>query len=181
MKYLEQKDPDLHIKAKLVVKECAEKNRQKVAGYESVTAAMQNRLRSVVGEAYWKKSQDYMRHYAEQAKLKYLLKARAAGTLTPEQEADLKRLYEAAKRRKAADEAAKAAAAAAGMNQTGEESLPRLQLPPLCHRALINSVKIFIKNESKSLINLLRWLLGNRRLLLNQETLRNRDTHCCAT
>ena len=37
MKYLERKDPPLHLKVKAIIKECAERNRKKEPGYESVT------------------------------------------------------------------------------------------------------------------------------------------------
>lgn len=37
MKYLEQKDPALHVRVKGIIKECAERNRNKEPGYESVT------------------------------------------------------------------------------------------------------------------------------------------------
>jgi hypothetical protein len=124
MKYLEQKDPNLHTKAKYVIKECAERNRQKIAGYESVTTAMQSQLKKLVGEVYWKKAQDYMKHYADTAKLKYLIKNREK--LNPEQKAEMQRLYVEAKRKKAADDAAKAAAAAAaggGMNDQNRGGL----------------------------------------------------------
>jgi hypothetical protein len=37
MKYLEQKDPPLHLRVKAIIKDCAERNRNKEPGYESVT------------------------------------------------------------------------------------------------------------------------------------------------
>ena len=63
MKYLENKDPVLHTQAKLVIKDCAEKNKAKDPAYKSLTTAMQRRLRECVGEAYWKKADDYLKHF----------------------------------------------------------------------------------------------------------------------
>ena len=49
MKYLENRDKNMHAKAKSVIRECA---------YENMS--MQVRLRDLVGEAYWKKTEDYL-------------------------------------------------------------------------------------------------------------------------
>jgi len=73
MKYLEQKDPQMHARAKEVIRECAEKNKKKEQGYESVTASMKTRLRTTVGEQYWKRADSYLTHFQEiqrQKKLK---------------------------------------------------------------------------------------------------------------
>jgi hypothetical protein len=40
MKYLEQKDPPLHLRVKAIIKDCAERNRKKELGYESVTGTV---------------------------------------------------------------------------------------------------------------------------------------------
>jgi hypothetical protein len=56
IKYLEQKDKDLHTQAKAIIKDCAEKNKLQTPGYESVTESMKRRLRELVGETYWKKA-----------------------------------------------------------------------------------------------------------------------------
>jgi hypothetical protein len=53
VKYLEQKDKNLHLKAKAVIKDCADRNKRGERGYESVTMAMQRRLKDLVGETYW--------------------------------------------------------------------------------------------------------------------------------
>eukprot|EP00978_Attheya_sp_CCMP212_P018096 scaffold49115_cov43-Attheya_sp.AAC.1 len=66
MKYLEQKDPKMHLQAKDVIKECAEKNKNKEAGYQSLTVSMSSRLRSTVGETYWRKAEDYLNHFLRQ-------------------------------------------------------------------------------------------------------------------
>jgi hypothetical protein len=42
MKYLEQKDPPLHLKVKSIIKNCAERNRNKEPGYESVTGTFRD-------------------------------------------------------------------------------------------------------------------------------------------
>ena len=56
IKYLEQKDKNLHARAKAIIKDCAEKNKAQTPGYESVTESMKHRLRDLVGETYWKKA-----------------------------------------------------------------------------------------------------------------------------
>ena len=66
MKYLEQKDPPMHTQAKAVIRECAERNKKKEAGYESVTASMQTRLKEMVGEAYWSRAEAYLNHFLRQ-------------------------------------------------------------------------------------------------------------------
>ena len=66
MKYLEQKDPKMHQKAKLIIKDCAERNKRQERGYESVTASMRSRLKQLVGEQYWKRAESYLKHFLEQ-------------------------------------------------------------------------------------------------------------------
>lgn len=66
MKYLEQKQPDLHRRAKEVIKECAEKNKQNHPEYTSLTRAMRIRLKETVGDVYWKKADEYLEHYLKQ-------------------------------------------------------------------------------------------------------------------
>jgi hypothetical protein len=66
MKYLEQKDPDMHTRAKAVIRECADKNKNKERGYESVTASMQKRLKDMVGDAYWGRAEAYLNHFLKQ-------------------------------------------------------------------------------------------------------------------
>lgn len=63
MKYLENKDPNMHARAKQVIRECAEKNKKKEHGFESVTASMKTRLRATVGESYWKRAEGYLTHF----------------------------------------------------------------------------------------------------------------------
>ena len=63
MKYLEAKNPKMHADAKIVIRDCAKKNKDGVAGYQSLSASMQSHLRSTVGEAFWKKAEDYLAQY----------------------------------------------------------------------------------------------------------------------
>jgi len=56
MKYLEQKDPQMHARAEEVIRECAKYNKKKEQGYGSVTASMKTRLRTTVGDLYWKRA-----------------------------------------------------------------------------------------------------------------------------
>jgi hypothetical protein len=66
MKYLEQKDAAMHARAKAVIRECADKNKNKERGYESVTASMQKRLKDIVGVAYWNRAEAYLNHFLKQ-------------------------------------------------------------------------------------------------------------------
>jgi len=66
MKYLEQKDPALHVQVKPIIKDCAEKKRQKVKGYESVTTSMRIQLKKVVSENYWKRAEVYLEHFLKE-------------------------------------------------------------------------------------------------------------------
>ena len=73
MKYLESKDAAMHQQAKQVIKVCAERNKQGDPKYASLTSSMREQLRQVVGEQYWRKAEDYLKHFlqtkgAEQAK-----------------------------------------------------------------------------------------------------------------
>jgi len=70
MKYLESKDAQMHARAKNVIRECAEKNKKKEQGYESVTASMKKRLRQTVGEQYWKRAESYLLHFVEMRRKK---------------------------------------------------------------------------------------------------------------
>ena len=63
MKYLEQKDHPMHSRAKEVIRDCAKKNKEGNPAYSSLSASMQSHLRSLVGEVYWKKVEEYLRQY----------------------------------------------------------------------------------------------------------------------
>lgn len=66
IKYLENKDPTMHRQAKAIIKDCAERNKNKEPGYQSVTASMKTRLKQLVGENYWKRAEAYLKHFLEQ-------------------------------------------------------------------------------------------------------------------
>jgi len=65
LKYVEHKNPQMHREAKTIIKECVHRNRQGEPGFESVTAAMQSRLKDLVGDHYWNRAKahfvDYMK------------------------------------------------------------------------------------------------------------------------
>jgi len=60
MKYLENKDKNMHANAKRVIRECADENKRNNPAFASLSVSMQVRLRDLVGEAYWKKTEDYL-------------------------------------------------------------------------------------------------------------------------
>ncbi|KAL7428759.1 hypothetical protein ACHAXH_000896 [Discostella pseudostelligera] len=66
MKYLEQRDPQMHLLAKTQIKECYEKNKAGDPAFRSLTTSMNTRLRATVGDVYWKKAQDYLEHFIRQ-------------------------------------------------------------------------------------------------------------------
>ncbi|KAL7465634.1 hypothetical protein ACHAXS_005941 [Conticribra weissflogii] len=63
LKYLEQRDQELHAKAKKEVRECYEKNKAGDPNFASLTSSMKSRLRAVVGESYWKKAESFLHHF----------------------------------------------------------------------------------------------------------------------
>lgn len=79
MKYLEQKDPAMHVRAKSVIRECAEKNKANESGYESITATMQSKLRATVGEPYWERAESYLNHFLKQKELELAKRKKAGG------------------------------------------------------------------------------------------------------
>ena len=68
MKYLEQRDQDMHTRAKAQIKECYEKNKQGDPNFKSLTTSMKARLKQTVGDVYWKKAHDYLDHFLKQKK-----------------------------------------------------------------------------------------------------------------
>eukprot|EP00956_Cyclotella_meneghiniana_P012337 scaffold17533_cov53-Cyclotella_meneghiniana.AAC.2 len=66
LRYLEQRDKDMHQKAKAQIKECYEKNKIGDPAFKSLTQSMRARLRATVGETYWKKAHDYLDHFFRQ-------------------------------------------------------------------------------------------------------------------
>ena len=61
MKYLEKRDPEMYARAKIVIRECVEKNRKKEQGFESDTVMMK-KLRNTVGERNWVHAECFLRH-----------------------------------------------------------------------------------------------------------------------
>ena len=72
-----QKDKRMHHQAKIIIKDCAERNKRQEPGYESVTESMKRRLKELVGDHYWKKANDYLIHFIEQKRRQHA--AAAAG------------------------------------------------------------------------------------------------------
>jgi len=60
IRYLEQRDLNMHVKAKAQIKECYEKNKIGDPNFRSLTLSIKTRLRQTVGEAHWKKAQEYL-------------------------------------------------------------------------------------------------------------------------
>ena len=56
----------MHRQAKVIIKDCAERNKRQEPGYESVTESMKRRLKELVGDYYWKKTNEYLIHFIEQ-------------------------------------------------------------------------------------------------------------------
>ena len=70
MKYLEQKDKAMCDKAKMVIRDCAKKNKQGDPAYTSLSASMQIHLKRLVGSLYWKKAEDYLSQFLKQQFMK---------------------------------------------------------------------------------------------------------------
>ena len=62
-RYLEQRDKEMHQKAKAKIKECYERNKNGDPEFKSLTQSMRSHLRNTVGEKYWKKAHDCMDHF----------------------------------------------------------------------------------------------------------------------
>ena len=71
MKYLEQKDVKMHSRAKEVIRECAKKNKDGNPQFASLSASMQAHLKKLVGAAYWKKAEEYLKQYMTQQFVKH--------------------------------------------------------------------------------------------------------------
>ena len=65
-RYLEQRDKEMHQKAKAQIKECYEKNKNGDPEFKSLTQSMRSHLKKTVGETYWKKAHDYLDHFFRQ-------------------------------------------------------------------------------------------------------------------
>jgi hypothetical protein len=60
MNFLEQKDASMHAAAKALIEDCVEKSKSGDQRFGCLTTCMKTRLRSTVGELYWKKAHDYL-------------------------------------------------------------------------------------------------------------------------
>mmetsp|Transcript_14783 Transcript_14783/g.34169 ORF Transcript_14783/g.34169 Transcript_14783/m.34169 type:complete len:156 (+) Transcript_14783:193-660(+) len=76
IKYLERRDLEMYVRARAILREFAENNRNKVAGYESLMVSTQSRLRPVVGEEYWKRALAYHDHFQKKKRDKTASKRR---------------------------------------------------------------------------------------------------------
>jgi len=68
MSNLENSDKEMHARAKSVIGDCADQNKQNNPAHAKCSVSMQRRLRALVGEACWKKTESYLckllkRHY----------------------------------------------------------------------------------------------------------------------
>ena len=70
----------MHQQAKVVIKDCAERNKQQEPGYESVTESMKRRLKELVGDHYWKKANDYLIHFIEQKRRQHAVNTNRSGS-----------------------------------------------------------------------------------------------------
>lgn len=66
LKYLALKDLPLHLKVREIIKDCADMNRRRVPGFESVTQAMRVQLKEVVSEYYWNRAEAYLDHFLKE-------------------------------------------------------------------------------------------------------------------
>jgi len=80
IKYLEQKDKRMHQQAKIIIKDCAERNKRQEPGYESVTESMKRRLKELVGDHYWKKANDYLIHFIDQKRRQHAAATSSGGS-----------------------------------------------------------------------------------------------------
>ena len=63
LKYVKQKNHQMYVQAKAIIKDCVSKNRRREQGYESVTVAMRDRLKDLVGDHYWRRANDHFIEY----------------------------------------------------------------------------------------------------------------------
>jgi hypothetical protein len=62
MRYLEQKDHGMYIKAKETIQDCVKRNRRREHGYRSLTKEIRVSLKEVVGDDYWRRAEAYLGH-----------------------------------------------------------------------------------------------------------------------
>ena len=160
IKYLEQKDPAMHAKAKHIIKDCAERNKRQEPGYESVTASMKTRLKQLVGDNYWKRAEVYLKHFLEQKKQSMQKQGQGGSSSsasqqkgTPGQSSTSASAQQQAQAQKVAQEkarrqqlAAQRAAAQAKAQQQAAAAAKTQQAAPS-----IESIKADIENKKKAL------------------------------
>jgi hypothetical protein len=62
MKSLEQKDRDLHLAAKAIIRDCIQRNKRHEPGYGSLTSSIRVSLKDVVGRTYWRRAESSLGH-----------------------------------------------------------------------------------------------------------------------
>ncbi|CAJ1953292.1 unnamed protein product [Cylindrotheca closterium] len=120
IKYLEQKDPNMHRQAKVIIKDCAERNKKQEPGYQSVTASMKTRLKELVGESYWRRAEVYLKHYLDQQKNKAGAQGSSSSSSThalTQQQLERKKLQQQEQRQRSAQMQAKQRATQAHHHQ----------------------------------------------------------------
>merc|ERR1712071_107594 len=70
MKYLKRKDPNMHTRAKHLMKKCVKKNNAGDPAFSNLIQSMQTRLKQLVGPQYWKKTEGYLTQFLQQQYLK---------------------------------------------------------------------------------------------------------------
>jgi hypothetical protein len=70
LKYLKQKDKSMFDKAKIVIRDCAQKNQLGDPHYTSLRASMQIHLKRLVGSMNWAKAEYYLSQFLKQQFLK---------------------------------------------------------------------------------------------------------------
>mmetsp|Transcript_30081 Transcript_30081/g.61417 ORF Transcript_30081/g.61417 Transcript_30081/m.61417 type:complete len:248 (-) Transcript_30081:68-811(-) len=63
MRCLECEEPSLKVKAKRIIGECTQKNREGHPEYSSLTDVISERLRVTVGEVHWGRAENLVNHY----------------------------------------------------------------------------------------------------------------------
>ena len=60
MKYIEQKDHELYLRAKETIQDCVKRNRMREKGFRSLSTCVQKSVKDVVGNAYWRRAETYL-------------------------------------------------------------------------------------------------------------------------
>jgi len=89
MKYIEQKDSNMHARAGTIITECYHRHKQGDPAYASLELATQPKLRETAGPVYWEKTEDHLNYYlrkkqeAAGASQGQTVKAAAPGVTAP--------------------------------------------------------------------------------------------------